>query len=132
MSQVMIALRSASQHDECLQCWRELVLLDGLGDIKIDTKTYSLALSSAAKAERWEEVEAIFDMMQVGGGDGGWEHVVCALVGGACCCRFRWRNTACLAVLLLDCCAVGYEILVDLREQRISKCLDDGWGLTDH
>ncbi|CAM9917771.1 unnamed protein product [Pylaiella littoralis] len=64
---VMIALRSASQHDECLQCWRELVLLDGLGDIKIDTKTYSLALSSAAKAERWEEVEAIFDMMQAKG-----------------------------------------------------------------
>ncbi|CAN0191471.1 unnamed protein product [Scytosiphon promiscuus] len=61
---VMVALRNASLHEECLACWRELVLLDGLGDVKLDERTYNLALGSAVKAERWEEVEAIFDMME--------------------------------------------------------------------
>lgn len=62
----MVAFRKASQHEGCLSCWRELVLLDGLGDVKLDERTYNLALGSAVKAERWEEVEAIFDMMEVG------------------------------------------------------------------
>ncbi|CAN0492971.1 unnamed protein product, partial [Ectocarpus sp. 12 AP-2014] len=61
---VMVALRNASQHEECLACWRELVLLDGLGDVKLDGRTYNLALTSAVKTERWDEMEAIFDMMQ--------------------------------------------------------------------
>ncbi|CAM9748373.1 unnamed protein product [Ectocarpus sp. 12 AP-2014] len=61
---VMVALRNASQHEECLACWRELVLLDGLGDVRLDGRTYNLALSSAVKTERWDEMEAIFDMMQ--------------------------------------------------------------------
>lgn len=63
----MVALRNGSKHEECLACWRELVLLDGLGDVKLDERTYNLALGSAVKAERWEEVEAIFDMMEVSG-----------------------------------------------------------------
>lgn len=62
----MLALRNGSHHEECLCCWRELVLLDGLGDVALDGRTYNLALSSTVKAERWEEMEAIFDMMQVG------------------------------------------------------------------
>ncbi|CAN0111461.1 unnamed protein product, partial [Ectocarpus fasciculatus] len=61
---VMVALRNVSQHDECLACWRELVLLDGLGDVKLDDRTYNLALTSAVKMQRWDEMEAIFDMMQ--------------------------------------------------------------------
>ena len=64
----MLALRNGSHHEECLCCWRELVLLDGLGDVALDGRTYNLALSSTVKAERWEEMEAIFDMMQVGMG----------------------------------------------------------------
>lgn len=63
-----MALRNASRHEECLACWRELVLLDGLGDVALDDRTYNLALLSAVKAERWEEMEDIFDMMQVGTG----------------------------------------------------------------
>eukprot|EP00903_Cladosiphon_okamuranus_P019949 g18333.t1 len=62
---VMVALRNGSHHEECLCCWRELVLLDGLGDVALDPRTYDVALSSAVNAERWEEMEAIFDMMQV-------------------------------------------------------------------
>eukprot|EP00752_Nemacystus_decipiens_P008835 g7885.t1 len=61
---VMLALRNESHYEECLCCWRELVLLDGLGDVTLDERTYNLALSSAVKAERWQEMEAIFDMMQ--------------------------------------------------------------------
>ncbi|CBJ29283.1 conserved unknown protein [Ectocarpus siliculosus] len=61
---VMVALRNACQHEECLACWRELVLLDGLGDVKLNGKTYNLALTSAVKMERWDEMEAILDMMQ--------------------------------------------------------------------
>lgn len=66
LCQVMVALMNGSHHEECLCCWRELVLLDGLGDVALDEKTYNLALSSAVKAGRWEEMESIFDMMQVG------------------------------------------------------------------
>lgn len=62
---VMVALRNADRHDECLECWRELVLLDGLGDVKVNDKTYNLALRSTAKAGRWEEMGAVLDMMQV-------------------------------------------------------------------
>lgn len=62
---VMVALRNADRHDECLECWRELVLLDGLGDVKVNDKTYNLALRSTAKAERWEEMGVVLDMMQV-------------------------------------------------------------------
>lgn len=75
----MVALRNASQHEECLACWRELVLLDGLGDVKLDGRTYNLALTSAVKTERWDEMEAIFDMMQV-------PMTVVAFGGGGGCC----------------------------------------------
>lgn len=62
---VMVALRNADRHDECLECWRELVLLDGLGDVKINDKTYNLVLRATAKAGRWEEMDVVLDMMQV-------------------------------------------------------------------
>lgn len=44
------------------------MLLDGLGDVALDGRTYNLALLSAVNAKRWEEMEAILDMMQVGVG----------------------------------------------------------------
>ena len=52
----MEAFRSAGRHEDCLACWRELVVLDGLGDVIVNEKTYNLALRSAVKAERWEEM----------------------------------------------------------------------------
>ena len=62
----MEAFRSAGRHEDCLACWRELVVLDGLGDVNVSERTYNLALRSAVRAECWEEMEGIFDMMQVG------------------------------------------------------------------
>ena len=61
----MEGFRSAGRHEDCLACWRELVVLDGLGGVNVSERTYNLALRSAVKAERWEEMEGIFDMMQV-------------------------------------------------------------------
>lgn len=41
-------------------------MLDGLGDVNVSERTYNLALRSAVIAECWQEMEGIFDMMQVG------------------------------------------------------------------
>lgn len=95
----MVALRNGSHHEECLCCWRELVLLDGLGDVALDGRTYNLALLSAVKAERWEEMEAIFDMMQVGMG-------LCSrlLLGPLPLCHTR-LSVVLLLLLLPACCS---------------------------
>lgn len=61
----MVALRNAERNHECLACWRELVLLNGLGDVIVNEKTYNLVLRVAVKIEQWDEMEVILDMMQV-------------------------------------------------------------------
>ena len=64
-AQVMVAFRNAERNHDCLSCWRELVLLNGLGDVVINDKTYNLALRVAVKIQQWDEMEVILDMMQV-------------------------------------------------------------------
>ncbi|CAM9808957.1 unnamed protein product [Ascophyllum nodosum] len=61
---VMVAFRNAERNHDCLSCWRELVLLNGLGDVVINDKTYNLALRVAVKIQQWDEMEVILDMMQ--------------------------------------------------------------------
>lgn len=63
--QVMVAFRNADRYEECLACWRELVLLDGLGDVTVNPKTFNFVLRVVIKAQQWEEMEVILDMMQV-------------------------------------------------------------------
>lgn len=65
-SQVMLALRDADRHDEVMVYWRQLVCVNGIGDLEIAQETFVLALRAAARVCAWDEIEVILGMMQVG------------------------------------------------------------------
>ena len=62
---MMLAHAKANLYEESLDYWRQLVCVDGLGEVKIHIETYHCALKSAVVVCQWDEVEAILDMMKV-------------------------------------------------------------------
>lgn len=64
-TQVMIAFKQHGRHDDLLALWRELVLMDGLGNVDINGRTCNMVLKAAVKTQRWQEVEGILDLMKV-------------------------------------------------------------------
>lgn len=65
--QIMLAHSKADLHEESLGYWRQLVCLDGVGQVAIDPPTFTSALKSAIACNQWDEVETIADMLKVGG-----------------------------------------------------------------
>lgn len=63
--QVMVTLSEAERSEEVLEYWRQLVCLQGVSGVDIKPETFFLSLRNAAKANLWDEVEAIIGMMQV-------------------------------------------------------------------
>lgn len=63
--QMMLAHSKAGLYEESLDYWRQLVCVDGIGEVKIHIETYHCALKSAVAVCQWDEVEAILDMMKV-------------------------------------------------------------------
>lgn len=83
---MMLAHAKANLHEECLGYWRQLVCVDGIGDVEIKPETMQCALKSAVIAGQWHELEAILDIMQVSG------HVIapaCSCVRCRLCSLFR-------------------------------------------
>lgn len=63
--QFMMIMRDMDRHDEVLECWRQLVCVDGVGSIDIQRDTFILALRSAVLTQSWKEIEGIVELMQV-------------------------------------------------------------------
>jgi len=61
----MVTLSEAERSEEVLEYWRQLVCLQGVSGVDIKPETFFLSLRNAAKANLWDEVEAIIGMMQV-------------------------------------------------------------------
>ncbi len=64
---MMLAHSKADLHEETLGYWRQLVCLDGVGQVMIDPPTCTSALKSAVACNEWDEAETIADMLKVGG-----------------------------------------------------------------
>jgi len=67
---MMLAHSKADLHEESLGYWRQLVCLDGVGQVAIDPPTCTSALKSAVVCNQWDEVETIADMLKVRLGSG--------------------------------------------------------------
>lgn len=63
---MMLAHSKAGLHEESLGYWRQLVCLDGVGQVTIEPATCNSALKSAVVSNQWDEVETIADMLKVG------------------------------------------------------------------
>lgn len=70
---MMLAHSKADLHEESLVYWRQLVCLDGVGQVEIDLSTCQIALKSAVVTSRWDEVGTIAEMLEVCGWVGGCE-----------------------------------------------------------
>lgn len=62
---MMVAHSKCNKHEECLEYWRQLVCVDGIGDVRINLETYHCAIKSAIVMCKWDEMGAILDMMKV-------------------------------------------------------------------
>lgn len=62
---MMVAHSKCNRQEECLEYWRQLVCVDGIGDVRINLETYHCAIKSAIVMCKWDEVGAILDMMKV-------------------------------------------------------------------
>lgn len=81
----MLAHAKADRHEESLGYWRQLVCLDGVGEMAITPATCQAALKSAVVCNQWEEVETIADMLKVNR----WRRRRC------CCCCYCCRCFSC-------------------------------------
>ncbi|CAM9917838.1 unnamed protein product [Pylaiella littoralis] len=63
-SSMMLAHSKADLHEESLVYWRQLVCLDGVGQVEIDLSTCQVALKSAVATSRWDEVGTIAEMLE--------------------------------------------------------------------
>lgn len=61
----MLAHAKADRHEESLGYWRQLVCLDGVGEVAIAPNTCQAALKSAVVCNQWDEVDTIADMLKV-------------------------------------------------------------------
>ncbi|CAM9603558.1 unnamed protein product, partial [Hapterophycus canaliculatus] len=64
-SSIMLAHAKANLHEESLGYWRQLVCLDGVGEMAIAPATCQAALKSAVVCNQWEEVETIAALLKV-------------------------------------------------------------------
>ena len=62
---MMVAFSKSDRHEECLEYWRQLVCVNGIGDVRINLETYHCAIKSAVVMCQWDEVGAILDVMKV-------------------------------------------------------------------
>lgn len=62
---MMLANTKAERYDECLAYWRQLVCVEGIGEVKIKAATYNTALKSAVATGQLDEMEHILALMQV-------------------------------------------------------------------
>lgn len=60
-----MACYKGSRCADALSYWRQLVVHDGVGEVKVRPQTYQLALKAAVAISDWEEVDAILDLMDV-------------------------------------------------------------------
>lgn len=62
----MTVYYNAHQPAAALAYWRVLVTLYGIDGVRIDSKTYLLALEIVLTQGQWDEYRAILDLMEVG------------------------------------------------------------------
>lgn len=72
---MMLAHSKADLHEQSLTYWRQLVCLEGVGQMEIDLPTCQGALKSAVVTNQWDEVGTIAEMLQV-----------CVLYTSTCMC----------------------------------------------